>query len=67
MSDHVYAKTEVVGSSQVSIEDAVNQAVAYAAADKSVRWAEVKEIRCHLEDGKVAHWQVTVAIGYRAQ
>jgi flavin-binding protein dodecin len=64
MSTHTYKKIELVGSSTKSIEDAVQNAVATAATtEKNLRWLEVTETRAHLEDGKVAHWQVTVKIG----
>lgn len=64
MSAHTYKKIELVGSSTKSIEDAVHNAVAKAAStEKNVRWLEVVETRAHLEDGKIAHWQVTVKIG----
>jgi flavin-binding protein dodecin len=64
MSNHTYKKIELVGSSSKSIEDAVQNAVAQAAStDKNLRWLEVVETRAHLEEGKVAHWQVTVKIG----
>jgi flavin-binding protein dodecin len=64
MSAHTYKKIELVGSSSVSIEEAVKNAVARcAASEKNLRWLEVVETRAHLEDGKVAHWQVTVKIG----
>ena len=65
MSDHIYKKVELVGSSPTSIEDAINNAVARAAKTlRQLRWLEVIETRAHLEDGKVAHWQVTVKIGF---
>lgn len=65
MSDHIYKKVELVGSSAVSIEDAVNNAVARASQTlRNLRWLEVVETRAHLEGGKVAHWQVTVKIGF---
>lgn len=65
MSDHIYKKVELVGSSAVSIEDAVNNAVARASQTlRNLRWLEVVETRAHLENGKVAHWQVTVKIGF---
>ncbi len=65
MSDHIYKKVELVGSSPVSIEEAVKNAVARAAETlRNLRWLEVVETRAHLEDGKVAHWQVTVKIGF---
>ena len=64
MSSHTYKKIELVGSSTKSIEDAVQNAVAQAATtEKNLRWLEVVETRAHLEEGKVAHWQVTVKIG----
>ena len=64
MSNHTYKKIELVGSSSVSIEDAVQNAVAKAAhSEKNLRWLEVVETRAHLEEGKIAHWQVTVKIG----
>jgi flavin-binding protein dodecin len=64
MSNHTYTKIELVGSSPISIEDAVQKAVAKAAlSEKNLRWLEVVETRAHLEVGKIAHWQVTVKIG----
>lgn len=64
MSAHTYKKIELVGSSPVSIDEAVKNAVAKAAlTEKNLRWLEVIETRAHLEDGKIAHWQVTVKIG----
>ncbi len=65
MSAHIYKKIEIVGSSQTSIEDAVNNAVAKAAESiRNIRWVEVVETRCHVENQKVAYWQVTVKIGF---
>ena len=60
----MYKKIEFVGSSSISIEDAVANAVAKASStEKNLRWLEVTETRAHLEEGKIAHWQVTVKIG----
>jgi dodecin len=65
MSDHIYKKIELVGSSPNGIEDAVNNAVSRAAKTiRNMRWFEVSEMRGHIEDNKVAHWQVTVKIGF---
>lgn len=65
MSDHVYKKVEIVGSSPKSIEDAVHNALARAAKSlHNLRWFEVVETRGHIEGGKVGHWQVTVKIGF---
>uniref|UniRef100_Q3AP16 Dodecin n=1 Tax=Chlorobium chlorochromatii (strain CaD3) TaxID=340177 RepID=Q3AP16_CHLCH len=64
MSAHIYKKVEMVGSSPNSIEDAINNAVAKAAETMhSIRWVEVAETRCHVENQKVAYFQVTVKIG----
>jgi flavin-binding protein dodecin len=65
MSEHVYKKIEVVGSSRVGIEDAVNRAVAKASETlRNLRWFEVVETRGYIEEGVVAYWQVTVRIGF---
>ncbi len=65
MSDHVYKKIELVGSSKTSIEEAVANALARAAQTvRSMRWFEVTETRGHIVDGKVDHWQVTVKVGF---
>ena len=64
MSEHTYKMIELVGSSTKSIEAAVQNAVTKAAStEKNLRWLEVTETRAHLENGTIAHWQVTVKIG----
>lgn len=63
--DNVYKTTEIVGSSTEGIEQAVHRAVDKASATlRQMRWFEVSEIRGHIEDGAVGHWQVTVKIGF---
>ncbi len=65
MSDHVYKKIEVVGSSPNGFEDAIKNALARAEKTvRNMRWFEVIETRGDVEDGKVAHWQVTLKIGF---
>ncbi len=65
MSNHVYKKIEIVGSSPESIEKAIGQALAKASESiRNMRWFEVVETRGHIEDGKVAHYQVTLKIGF---
>ena len=65
MSDHVYKKIELVGSSPTSIEEAVANALARAGQTvRNMRWFEVIETRGHIAEGKVDHWQVTVKIGF---
>lgn len=65
MSQHVYKMLELTGSSPVSIEDAVQAAVAKASESvRNIHWFEVLETRGHVVDGKVAHWQVTIKLGF---
>ena len=65
MSDHVYKSVELTGSSPDGIEDAIARAVAKAGETvRNMRWFEVQSTRGHIEDGRVAHWQVTVKIGF---
>ena len=65
MSNHVYKILELTGSSTSGIEDAVSTAIAKAAETvRNMQCFEVVETRGHIQDGKVAHWQVTVKIGF---
>lgn len=65
MANHVYKKIELVGSSPNSIEEAVQNAVQQASKSiRNMRWFEVIETRGQLENEQVAHWQVTVKIGF---
>lgn len=65
MSEHVYKKLELVGSSEVSIEDAVNTALAKAAETvRNLRWCEIVETRGYIQDNRVAYWQVTIKVGF---
>ncbi len=66
MSDHVYSISEIVGSSTESVDDAVRKAVRSTASTKrNVEWFVVDEIRGHVQDGEVAHFQVTLKVGFR--
>jgi dodecin len=65
MSDHIYKMLELVGSSKVGIEDAVQGAIAKANESvRNIHWFQVTETRGHVVDGKVAHWQVTIKVGF---
>ena len=65
MANHVYKTIELVGSSTVGLEDAIRTAVGRAATTvRNLRWFEVIETRGHIEDGQIAHWQVTLKVGF---
>ncbi len=65
MSDNVYKVTEVVGTSETSIEDAIKGAIERTAQTvRDIGWFEVTETRGHVVDGKVEHFQVTLRIGF---
>ena len=65
MDDHVYKIIELSGSSQSSVEDAVQNAVNRASRTlKHLRWFEVMQTRGHIENGKVQHYQVVLKIGF---
>lgn len=65
MSEHVYKTLELTGSSTTGIEDAVSTAIAKASQSvRNMQWFVVTETRGHVHDGKVAHWQVTVKVGF---
>ena len=63
--DHIYKILELVGSSDKSIEDAIQNAVTRASKTiREMKWFEVLETRGHIEGGKVAHYQVTLRVGF---
>ena len=65
MSDHVYKIVEIVGSSPDSIEDAIQRAIVRASQTlREIRWFEVVGTRGHVEGGRVAHYQVTLRVGF---
>lgn len=65
MQDHVYKTVEITGSSETSVEDAIQKAVFRASQTLNhLRWFEVVQTRGHLEDGKIHHYQVTLKIGF---
>lgn len=65
MSNHIYKSLELTGSSTVGIEDAVSRAIAKAHETvRNIHWFNVVETRGHVVDGKVAHWQVTLKVGF---
>lgn len=68
MSDHVYRLSEIVGSSPVSVDEAVRNAIAKAGQTvRNIEWFEVQEIRGQVVDNEVAYFQVSVKIGFRVE
>ena len=65
MTDHIYKKIELTGSSTAGMQEAIENAISKASQTvHDMRWFEVVETRGHIADGKVAHWQVTIKIGF---
>ena len=65
MPDHIYKSVELTGSSATTIEDAVRNAVSRASKTlHNLRWFEVTQIRGGIEDQNLAHWQVTMKVGF---
>ena len=63
--DNVYKILELAGSSTTGIEDAIQTAIAKASATvRNIRWFEVEQVRGHVEDGKVGHYQVLLKVGF---
>ena len=68
MSNHTYSISEIVGTSTQGVDDAVRNGITKASQTlRNLDWFEVKEVRGHLEDGKIADWQVTIKIGFRME
>jgi flavin-binding protein dodecin len=66
MADNIYSIREIVGTSTSSIDDAVRGAVERAAKTlHNLDWFEVTGIRGHIEDNELAHFQVTLKVGFR--
>ena len=66
MSDHVYKKIELVGSSKTSVEDAIQNAINTASGSlEHMDWFEVQEVRGDIQDGHVGYYQVTLKVGFR--
>jgi flavin-binding protein dodecin len=68
MPEHVYKVVELVGSSEESVTGAIERAIEKAAVTlRHLGWFEVVQVRGHIEDGKVAHYQVTIKAGFRLE
>ncbi|HEY0309753.1 MAG TPA: dodecin [Luteimonas sp.] len=68
MSNHVYKALELTGSSATSSDDAIRVAIEKASESvRDIRWFEVLDVRGHVEGGKIAHWQVTIKVGFTVE
>ncbi len=68
MSQHTYKMIKLAGSSTESIEGAIQSAISKSAESvHALRWFEVKETRGHIEDGRVAHYQVVIEVGFTVE
>lgn len=66
--DRTYKITELVGTSQTGLDDAIRNGITKASQSvRNLNWFEVTDIRGHLEDGAVAHYQVTMRVGFRME
>lgn len=65
MTDHVYKSLELTGSSKTSSDEAIRTAIERASKSiRDIRWFQVTDVRGHVADGAVAHWQVTLKVGF---
>ena len=65
MNEHVYKQIELTGSSPVSSDDAVRNAIGKASRTiRGMRWFEITNTRGHIENNAIAHWQVTIKVGF---
>ena len=65
MAEHVHKLVELVGTSGTSVSDAIQNAITRAAATvRNIKWFEVVQVRGGVSDGKVAHYQVTLKVGF---
>ena len=68
MAEHVYKVVELVGSSEQSVSQAIDRAVAKASESlRNIGWFEVTNVRGHVENGTVAHYQVTLKLGFTVE
>ena len=68
MSEHIYKMIELVGSSSSGTDEAIRNAIAKAGQTvKHMDWFEVVETRGCIKDGQIAHWQVTIKVGFRVE
>ena len=66
MNEHIYKQVELTGSSQTSVEEAVQNAIAKAAKTlRNIHWFQVIDTRGYIENNSIHYWQVTIKLGFR--
>ncbi|EGG46387.1 MULTISPECIES: dodecin [Streptomyces] len=66
MSDNVYRVTEIVGSSTEGVDDAIRKGISRASQTlRNLDWFEVTQVRGHIENGEIEHYQVGLKVGFR--
>ncbi|MDQ8705079.1 dodecin family protein [Streptomyces sp. LHD-70] len=68
MSDHTYRVSEIVGTSQEGVDQAIRNGIARAAQRvRGLDWFEVTQVRGHIVDGQIEHYQVGLKVGFRME
>ncbi|MFH0520755.1 dodecin [Streptomyces sp. M41] len=68
MSNHTYRVTDIVGTSPEGVDQAIRNGIARASQTlRNLDWFEVTEVRGQLDNGQIAHWQVTMKVGFRLE
>ncbi|MBO4122474.1 dodecin domain-containing protein [Cupriavidus gilardii] len=68
MSNHTYKLVEIVGTSPDGTDAAIRSALTKASETiKNMDWFEVVEMRGHIVNGQIAHYQVTLKVGFRVE
>jgi flavin-binding protein dodecin len=68
MTDHIYRVTEIVGTSPEGVDQAIRNGIDRASQTlRNLDWFEVVEVRGQLDSGQIAHWQVTLKVGFRLE
>ncbi len=68
MTDHVYKSVEITGTSTEGVTEAIDTAIAKASQSlRNLDWFEVVETRGHIAEQRIAHYQVTLKVGFRLE
>ncbi|CAL9281906.1 MULTISPECIES: dodecin [Streptomyces] len=68
MSNHTYRVTEIVGTSPNGVDEAVRNGIERASQTlRNLDWFEVTQVRGHVEEGRIAHYQVGLKVGFRLE